>query len=59
MDMMNKDIKRYAEVVIPLRFKESLTYLIPDEYLFSISEGSVVRIKIGGASHQAIVRRLL
>lgn len=59
MDMMNKGIKRYAEVVIPLRFKESLTYLIPDEYLFSISEGSVVRIKIGGASHQAIVRRLL
>ena len=59
MEVERVNIKRYAEVVIPLRFKESLTYLIPDEYLHSICEGSIVRIKIGGASHQAIVKRLL
>lgn len=59
MSGVNDTKNRYAEVVIPLRFKESLTYLIPDEYIHCIQQGSIVKIKIGNATHQAIVRRIL
>lgn len=52
-------IKGFAEVIIPLSFKETLTYSIPQDYIGLVREGTIVKIKIGNTPHQAIVKRLL
>lgn len=52
-------IKGFAEVIIPLSFKETLTYSIPQDYIGLVREGAIVKIKIGNTPHQAIVKRLL
>lgn len=48
----------YAEVIIPLRFRESVTYSIPKEFSLSVQRGSIVTVTLVGRSYTGIVKHI-
>lgn len=48
----------YAEVIIPLKFRDYVTYSIPTEMKECIVPGSIVKITVVGREYTAVVRRI-
>ena len=51
--------KMYADVIIPLKFRDSVTYSVPEGMEGKIVPGSIVRVTVVGRSYSAIVIRLM
>lgn len=51
--------KMYADVIIPLKFRDSVTYSVPEGMDGKIVPGSIVRVTVVGRSYSAIVIRLM
>ena len=49
---------KYADVVIPLKFKDSVTYSIPGELEDRIVPGSIVKVTVVGRTYTAVVLRI-
>lgn len=46
---------KYADVIIPLKFKDSITYSIPESFESRIAPGSIVRVTVVGRPYTAVV----
>ena len=49
----------YADVIIPLKFRDSVTYSVPKEMEGTIVPGSIVKVSVVGRTYSAIVIRIL
>ena len=48
----------YAEVLLPLKFKERITYSIPEEWAQRVVPGSLVKVTVVGRLYTAVVREV-
>lgn len=49
---------KYADVIIPLRFRDSVTYSIPESLEGQIVPGSIVKVTVVGRAYTAVVLRV-
>ena len=49
---------RFVDVIIPLKFRDSVTYSVPEELEGSIVPGSLVRVTVVGRAYTAVVLRV-
>lgn len=49
---------KYADVIIPLKFKDSVTYSIPESMDGKITVGSIVKVTVVGRPYTAVVIRI-
>lgn len=49
---------KYADVIIPLKFKDSVTYSIPEEMEGLVVVGSIVKVTVVGRPYTALVIRI-
>lgn len=57
----DKSIERkmkYADVIIPLKFRDSITYSVPQELEGKVAVGSLVRVTVVGRVYTAVVLRV-
>lgn len=48
----------YVDVVIPIKFRDSVTYSVPEEMQDRIVPGSIVRVTVVGRAYTAVVLRV-
>ena len=51
-------VMKYVDVIIPLRFRDSVTYSVPQELEGRIVPGSIVKVTVVGRSYTAVVLRV-
>ena len=49
---------KYVDVIIPLKFRDSVTYSVPESLEGSIVPGSIVKVTVVGRSYTAVVLRV-
>ena len=49
---------KYADVIIPLKFRDSITYSVPQELEGKVTVGSLVRVTVVGRAYTAVVLRV-
>ena len=49
---------KYADVIIPLRFRDSVTYSIPESLEGQIMPGSIVKVTVVGRAYTAVVLKV-
>lgn len=49
---------KYADVIIPLKFKDSVTYSIPEEMEGQVVVGSIVKVTVVGRPYTAVIIRI-
>lgn len=54
----NDTPRRYAEVLLPLNFRERVTYAVPPELETQIVPGSIVRVTLVGRLYTGVVREV-
>lgn len=58
MSIGNNSKQLYADVIIPLKFKDYVTYSVPSGMEGSVVVGSIVKITLVGREYTAVVRRI-
>ena len=51
-------VMKYVDVIIPLKFRDSVTYSVPESLEGSIVPGSIVKVTVVGRSYTAVVLRV-
>ena len=51
-------MKLYANVILPLKFRDTVTYSIPQELSGQVVKGSVVSVKLVGRAYYAVVESI-
>ena len=51
-------VMKYVDVIIPLKFRDSVTYSVPESLEESIVPGSIVKVTVVGRSYTAVVLRV-
>lgn len=58
MSNLFQEQAQFAEVLLPIKFKDSITYAIPNQLLGQVVPGSLVRVNLAGKSHTGVVREV-
>lgn len=53
------DIPRaYVQVILPIKYRGEITYIVPSEMVSSVGEGSRVHVELGNRSYSAVVEKI-
>ena len=48
----------YVQVILPIKYRGEITYVVPSEMVSSVGEGSRVHVELAGRSYSAVVEKI-